>query len=122
MVNKVENTTIETIKDLLMKLKHLIEMEWNENDIEIAKNAKSEMEKVSKQHDKLVSELNPKRKTILKKLKEIESQESGQGQRGDEVLELKTELKDIDDKINKSQTEVDRLTRVYTEIVKMRKN
>lgn len=105
-----------------MKLKHLIEMEWNENDIEIAKNAKSEMEKVSKQHKELVSKLNPKRKTILKKLKEIESQESGQGQRGDEVAELKTELKDIDDKINKGQTEVDRLTRVYREIVKMRKN
>ena len=101
--------------------KLLIEMTWNEEDIKIASQAHGKLDDAIDAHNILMSKvIVPKRKKLLYKLNGIEKQEDGQGQRGGEVAELKTAIKELDDMTNESQNIVDRLMNSIKRINQMR--
>jgi len=105
-----------------MKLKKLLEMmSWNEDDIKAAKNAQPNLDKAVKIHNRLMSSIIPKRKKLQKELTSILNQEYGQGQRGGEVEELKSKIKEIDDKVSVSEDNIKRLTRIRDGILQMKK-
>lgn len=100
-----------------MRLKNLLESPWNEADKEAAKNAQPNLDKATETHNKLVS----KRDELQKKITTISHQESGQGQRGGEVEELKSKIKDLNDEVSESEVNIHRLTRIRDGILQMKK-
>ncbi len=105
-----------------MKLRKLFESTWNKLDHEAFENAKPNLDKVLKDHKKLLKELNPLKRKYNKIFNELVHVENGQGQNYDEIESIKGKLKVIDDKITKSEKEVKRLEKIYYELLRMVKN
>jgi len=105
-----------------MKYNKLItEMEWNEEDIKIASQAQSKLDKAVDDHNTMIETIIvPQRKKLVKELDDIENQEDGQGQRGDEIEVLKMDIKKLDDMTSKSQNNIDKLMQSVRRINQMR--
>jgi len=71
---------------------YINEIMWNEEDIKIFKDAKSNLIKAEKTHKKLMIDINKKLKILFSKREEITKQESGQGQRSDELQYIQSEI------------------------------
>ncbi len=103
--------------------KLLTEMTWNEEDIKIASQAQGKLDDAVDAHNDLMSKvIVPKRKKLVYKLNGIERQEDGQGQRGDEVAELKSAIKELDNMATESQDIVARLMVSVKRINQMRQS
>jgi len=105
-----------------MKYKNLLtEMQWNDNDIKAIKNAQPNLDKAEKLHKKLLKKLNPIKKKLQTELNMILKQETGRGNRGEEEHNLKNKIQSIDNQIEESEKEINRLTRVRDSIIQMQK-
>lgn len=105
-----------------MLLKDLNEMEYNQSDLDAIKNAQPKLDKAVKAHNTLMQEIVPQRKKLQSELDDIENQEDGQGQRYDDIEELKDKIKILDDKASASGFVIDDLTRKRDAIHQMSKS